>query len=384
MIKNTRAITYSCYSSMLFLGLSAALVGAAAKNIGLSPYQIGLLIAAQNLGFILSVMISGALADTHSKPKILFTGSVILALAFLAFYSTDLFWLNLAIMFAIGAGIGTYEGATDALLLDIHDERQNYYINVNHFFVTVGSIVIAVYLTFLSVDWRNAVIQSGVIVLILAVVFALMRARRRNTNHEPYLERLRILTRDRVVIALFIATLLVVGVEAGSVGILTSYLVDLRGFPAGSAQLALILFLVGMAIGRVLVGYFSKDSQIVQTILGLFGISVIFFAALYFLNIAQLSYVTILLAGLSMSALVPLLLTLAGILYPTMAGTVLGTVKVALAIGGIILPFLMSMITRQISFQAALVIFPLAFLLGFIILFLNIRDVRIPDPASSQ
>ena len=246
---------------MLFLGLSAALVGAAAKNIGLSPYQIGLLIAAQNLGFIVSVMIAGALADTHSKPKILLVGSLILALAFFAFYSTDLFWLNLAIMFAIGAGIGAYEGVTDALLLDIHDERQNYYINVNHFFVTLGSIIIAVYLTFLSLNWRNAVIQSGVVVLILAVVYALMRVRRRHVEHEPYLERLRILTRDRVVIALFVATILIVGVEAGSVGILTSYLVDLRGMTAASAQIALILFLVGMAVGRLLVGYFPKTPR---------------------------------------------------------------------------------------------------------------------------
>ena len=353
------------------------MVGAVAKNIGLSPYQIGLLIAAQNLGFIVSVMISGALADTHSKPKILFIGSLILALAFLAFYSTELFWLNLAIMFAIGAGIGTYEGVTDALLLDIHDERQNYYINVNHFFVTLGAIIIAVYLTFLSVNWRNAVIQSGVVVLILAIVFALMRVRRRNVEHEPYRERLRILTRDRVVIALFAAVLLVVGVEAGSIGILTSYLVDLRGFTSSSAQIALILFLVGMAIGRLLVGYFSKDTQIVQTILVLFGASVMIYGALYFLDIGQISYFTVMLAGLSMSALVPLLLTLAGMLYPAMAGTVLGAVKVALPLGGIVLPLLMSMITRQVSFQAALIIFPLAYLLGFVILFSTIRDVKI-------
>ena len=70
MIRNIRAITYSCYLSMFFLGVAGALIGSAAKNIGLSPYQIGLLIAAQNAGFIVSVMISGALADTRSKPRI--------------------------------------------------------------------------------------------------------------------------------------------------------------------------------------------------------------------------------------------------------------------------------------------------------------------------
>jgi hypothetical protein len=45
MIRNIKAITASCYVAMFFLGVSASLVGAAARNIGLSPYQIGLLIA---------------------------------------------------------------------------------------------------------------------------------------------------------------------------------------------------------------------------------------------------------------------------------------------------------------------------------------------------
>jgi MFS family permease len=74
MIKSVKAITASSHLSMFFLGVSASLLGAAARNIGLSPSQIGLLIAAQNLGFILSVSVSGALSDTHEKPKILVVG----------------------------------------------------------------------------------------------------------------------------------------------------------------------------------------------------------------------------------------------------------------------------------------------------------------------
>ena len=186
-----------------------------------------------------------------------------------------------------------------------------------------------------------------------------------------------ILTSDRVIIALFLATLLVIGVEAGSIGILTSYLVDLRGFTSSGAQVALILFLVGMAIGRLLVGYFSKDTQIVRTILILFGASFMIYTLLYFADIGQASYLLVLLAGLSMSAMFPLILALAGMLYPTMTGTVMGAIKVALPLGGIILPFLMSMITQRTSFQMSLIIFPLAFFLGFVILSLTIRNVKI-------
>lgn len=60
MIKNISTITASSYLSMLFLGVAATLIGAAPGNIGLTPYEIGLMIAFQNLGFMIFAMISGA------------------------------------------------------------------------------------------------------------------------------------------------------------------------------------------------------------------------------------------------------------------------------------------------------------------------------------
>ena len=134
MIRNIKAITTASFLSMLFLGVSSSLIGAAARNIGLTPYQIGLMIAVQNLGFMVSVLISGALADTYPKTRILMIGSIILAISLFAFYGWSNFWVNLAIMLAIGVGIGAYEGVTDAMLIDIHPQKESLYININHFF----------------------------------------------------------------------------------------------------------------------------------------------------------------------------------------------------------------------------------------------------------
>jgi len=165
LIKNTKAITLSSYLAMLFLGVGNSLVGVAARNIGLSPFQIGLLITIQNIGFMISVLIAGALADRRDKSKILFVGSLTLSAGFLTFYISDVYWINIIIMLIIGAGAGTYEGVTDAMLLDIHTERMGLHINVNHLFVTLGSALIAVYLIFLEMNWRSSIIQAGIIVL---------------------------------------------------------------------------------------------------------------------------------------------------------------------------------------------------------------------------
>jgi predicted MFS family arabinose efflux permease len=377
MIKSIKAITASAYLSMFFLGVSASLIGAAARNIGLSPYQIGLMIAAQNVGFTVSVLLSGALADQVDKTKILFGGSLVLALAFFTFYLTGLFWLNLLIMFFIGAGIGTFEGVTDALLLEIHTRRQNLHINVNHFFVTFGGITIALYLTFLQVNWRNAVIQSGVVVLLLAAIFGLTRLPSPpGKTGEPYLSRLKILTRERTVILLFVIIILAVGIESGSIGILTTYLTDLRGFSEFAAKLGLIVFLVGMAAGRLLVGFFSKDDQVAHFTLALFGLAFVVFAAIFWFDFGALTYGGVFLTGLALSAILPLIISWAGLLYPDIAGTVLGVIKVAIPVGGIILPFFMSIIAKQVSLSASLLLFPLAALLGLGLVYVTIRQLK--------
>jgi fucose permease len=376
VIRNTKAITGSSYAAMLFLGLASSLIGAAAQNIGLSPSQIGLMIAVQNVGFGLSVWLSGALADTRPKPRILMLGSVVLAVSFLTFYLSTLFWVNLVIMFLIGAGIGSYEGTTDAMLFDLHEERAPFYININHFFVTIGAIVIAVYLIFLQMNWRLSVVQAGVAVLVLAVFFALTVLPPSRFKQPSYSDRMRTLLGSKLIAILFVATILAVGTELGTVGILSTYLADLRGFSELGSQMGLVVFLTGMAIGRLVIGSVTRVDRVPQYATMLFGLAMVFLAALFFVPSGVATYLVVFLAGFSMSALLPLMLSYAGTKYRGISGTVMGTLKVAIPIGGALLPFVMSLAARAASFQVSLLIYPLAMLAGFLLLASAVRLER--------
>ena len=94
MRSNIKALTLASYVSMLFLGLASTMIGAAARNINLSPFQIGLFLVVQNIGFMIAVWIAGAMADSQEKPKLLLFGSLILAFSLFTFYLTGVFWLN--------------------------------------------------------------------------------------------------------------------------------------------------------------------------------------------------------------------------------------------------------------------------------------------------
>ncbi len=293
---------------------------------------------------------------------------MILGISFLTFYLVPTFWVNLTIMLLCGIGLGTYEGVLDAMLLDLHAKRAGLFINVNHFFVTLGALGIALYLIFLRTNWRASVVQSGIIILALAVVFALTRLKPVVRMQASYGEKMRILAKEQGILLLFVVAVLVVGVEVGSVGILSTFLVEVHGFGANAAKFALVVFLAGIATGRLLIGFIVKLKQVLRYVAVLLALAVPCFTVLYFVDLGHWTYLVAFFAGITISALLPLILTFAGSLYKGMAGTVLGTIKVAIPLGGIITPFIMALIAGSISTQASLVIFPLSFLVSFLLL----------------
>ena len=113
--------------------------------------------------------------------------------------------------------------------------------------------------------------------------------------------------------------------------------------------------------------------RVLRTVTVLFGSAAALLAVLYFVPLGVLTYVVVFLAGFAMSALLPLMLSYAGSRFREMSGTVMGTLKVAIPIGGALLPFVMSLMTGISSFQAALLVYPLAMLAGFLLLLSAIR-----------
>jgi fucose permease len=294
-------------------------------------------------------------------------GSLILGFGFLAYYVSPLFGVNLGVMFFIGIGMGIFEGITDALLFDLHEARAPYHININHFFVTFGAALIAFYLIFLEDQWRIAMVQSGVIILLLAGFFALARVEQRSAPQVSYRERMRAIAASPLLTRLFVISVVLVGADVAAMGIMTTYLVELRGFTQLGSKLALVIFLAGIATGRLVIGRFADVAHIPRILLALFGLATVTFTVLFGLNLGPLTYAVAYLAGLTMSALLPLILAYAGARYREMAGTVMGAIKVAFPIGGAITPFLIGLASAAFSLQAALMILPLSMAVGFVL-----------------
>ena len=378
MIKNRTAATASSFLVMFFLGVGTAVIGAASKNIGLNPSQIGLLIMVQNIGFLFSVVVSGSLADSMKKPVLLSIASFVLAAAFFFFYFRSSFILNFFIMLVIGIGMGAYEGTADPFLLDIHTKRESLYITINHFFVTFGELMITVYLIFLQMHWRRSVIEAAAAVAVLGILFLFIRAPKQRAHIEKLSDRVLYVRKEKGVVLLFLLALCAVGSELGLIGILTSFLVDFRGFTLVTSKLGMVTFLAGVACGRLVLGFIAKKEYLVRYIMVLFSLSVLGTAALFFIpGGAVFTYILLFFLGTVISVNFPLIISLGGIKYPEASGTVLGLVKLGIPIGGIVMPFLLSLLSNWWSFSGALLLFPLFGVIGLVLLAAGRKRLRI-------
>jgi fucose permease len=372
MIKGRGTVTFLSFTAMFFLGVGTAVVGAAAKNIGLTPAQIGLILAAQNVGFMFSVTFTGAVADVYSKTKLLFWGSLVLGAALFFFYANPSFLLNIIMMFFIGIGIGTYEGSADALLLDLHEERQSMFINVNHFFVTFGALGITFYLIFLQMDWRRSMVQSGIIVIVLAILFLFSRVQGNASQSAPavtFKDKFRFLREEGAVLILALAGLCTICIEFGTFALLTSFVMDFKSFTQLTSKICLVVFFGGIGAGRLFLGTITRVKQIVPLVMGLFIASVVLTTVLFFTPIQGFAiYIVTFLLGMNISVIFPMAISLGGIKYKEMSGMAMGIIKLSIPVGGIIFPLLLSLLATTVSFRGSLILLPLAGTAGFLIM----------------
>jgi len=114
----------------------------------------------------------------------------------------------------------------------------------------------------------------------------------------------------------------------------------------------------------------------------LFALSAAFLVVLLLVQTTALTYVFIFLSGAAISALFPLLIAYAGILYKDIPGTVLGIIKLALPLGGILLPLAFSLISEYVTFRISMLMFPAIALAGFMTMFLSRRRFWEPNMGS--
>ena len=377
MISNRSIVTGTIYTSMFFLGIVIAIVGAAARNIGLSTAQIGILVSIQNIGFMIGVLTAGAMADQVRKTRIMLLGSLLLAGSFAFFYAFEAFGVNLSVMLVMGIGIGLYEGTSDSVLLDIYEKNESLHININHMFVTVGSLLVTTYLVFLQMNWRSSMVQAALAVTILAVLFTLIKIDRAEHDGTSLRHRIRQFAGKPAFVICFILLIISVGTQMTTMGITTTYLMQERGFNQVNSKVAVLLYLGGVGFGRIIIGNLTKKGNTYHALAILMPANAVISFAFFAFDTGNAAYPLATLLGLSLSGLVPLSIATVGLIYRNVSGTALGLMKLAIPIGGVVVPLLLSAFAEVLVLPRALMLIPVLFLIGAVLTFSGRNVLRV-------
>lgn len=352
---------------MFFLGIVIAIVGAAARNIGLTTSQIGILVSTQHTGFIIGIVFASLLSKALRKTSLMVIGSALLVASFGTFYAVNTFSINVLIMLAMGIGIGFYESTTDSALMDLYERGESLYINLNHMFVTVGSLLVTTYLVFLQMQWRRSMLQASAAVLVLGLLFLFSKIKSEKKQDASIFRMIRGFVGSPAFVICGILLLIAVGAQLSVMSITTTYLMQHRGHDQITSKVAALIYLSGVGLGRIAIGFITKKGRIYRTLLVLFPANAVLSFLYFAFDTGAAVYPLALLLGLSLSGLLPLTVAAAGVIHRESAGLAVSLIKLAIPIGGIVVPLALSALSEVLVLPAALMIVPALFAIGTVL-----------------
>ena len=363
---STRAVTATAYASFALVGWSMLLVPSLIRDIradfGQTDAGFGVLYLAGSLLFGTGAFLSGALAGRLGRRAILPTAAVALGLG-LATQGLAPAWPVMLVGAALlGGGAGALDAGVNSVIMDLSVAGRGDALSRLHLFYSVGALTAPLVLGLLvaaGVDWRIPMLVSGVAAAALAAPLRLVgsvppraRAAAAATDTERPATTGIVPRSLRVPLAaLAIAIACYVGSEAGVSSWLVAFLAN---EPLTTATLALSLFWIGLALGRLTAGRLGKRVAPVRYAVASSFLGAVAIAGAVIGPSGAVQIGLFAVAGFGLGPVYPMIMAVAGSYYPHRAAAVSGLLTTAGVAGSVIYPPLMGFTSASIGLAAGM------------------------------
>jgi FHS family Na+ dependent glucose MFS transporter 1 len=372
--------TVGYFTAFVALGLAYASLGPTltdlATNVGADLVRISYVFTGRGLGYLVGSVLGGRLYDKVRGHPVMAGVLVLIAVVLGLIPLVSGLWLLIALIFLIGVFEGGLDVGGNTLLVWVHGDRVDPYMNAMHFFFGVGAslspVIIAQAVT-LTAGIRWAYWVLALLVLPVAVMIARLPspappgadddgAGRHDGAHLRRNQRLVTL------IALFF--FLYVGVESGFGGWIATYAKAMGLGDTTTAAYLTSVFWGALTIGRLLsiplAARFEPRQILLADLIGcLISVSVL----MAWPNSATAVWAGTFGAGLAMASMFPTALSFAE-RRMTITGTITSRFFVGGSTGGMVLPWVIGQLFEPVGAWVAIVV-----ILGGVILDLVIYSV---------
>lgn len=261
-----------------------------------------------------------------------------------------------------GLGCGAIDGGGNALVLDLFPSGRGRALNLLHLFFSVGALSAPLAVGRLvedGVDWQWILVGTGLVALLLAVLFALVsmpdgRHVRPTADpaalSDPAVRRVR----DRLAAPLLLMAVAIACYVAAEVGVSNWLVRFLEPAPLSVATTGLSLYWAGLTLGRLLSARLAdRFDHLRFTVVAVVAMGAALFAAILVPSLPA-SIALFGLAGVASGPVFPMIMALAGERYPERSAAVTGFLSGSAVVGSTIYPPVVGLLSVTIGLTAAM------------------------------
>jgi MFS transporter, FHS family, Na+ dependent glucose transporter 1 len=377
----SKALPY--YAAFVALGLVGAALGPVlprvAEQVGVSLSVISIMFTARSFGYLLGSLGAGRLYDRIPSHRVMAAAVALLGSTMLLLPSMPTLGLLVALVFILGIGEGGVDVGGNASIVWRFGLRVGPYMNALHFFFGLGAFI-APLLVAQAVLLTGSYAWSFRLMALLMIPPAVMLlAQDSPIPHRSEADEAGGPVEMSLVVLIVVFLLVYVGAEVSYGGWVFTYATETGLAPEATAAYLTAAFWGALTLGRLLSIPLAMRFRAAMILGGsvagcVAGIAI----ANLFPNSIQALWAATLVMGLSMAAIFPTVMTLAGTLM-TVTGKVTGWFLVGASLGSMSVPWLVGQLFGIYGPPAIMVTILLDLLLLaalYVVLMLRVRQRR--------
>jgi MFS transporter, FHS family, glucose/mannose:H+ symporter len=353
------------YWGFVVLGAGNTLLGPALLPIlttfHISPSGSGPLFVANTLGYTVAVLVGGPAGDHFGKRATLSLGALLYLIGLLGFAFSPAWIAAILASGVIGLGGGVIDSGSNAMMNDIaaperHAAEQSFLHTFFGIGALLGPLLIGACLA-LRAGWRPAWIVAALATAVLVLFYSRLRLPERRVAAEPVSVRgVASLARDPLLLVLALMIGAYVGAEVLVGDWAATFLQGTHHLSKVAAATSVSLYWGGLAAGRFFSGLLTRWFTGRQLLIAYTALSVASTVALVGAPNALLALIALAITGIGYAAVFPLVMAIAGEVFPGMTGSTAGLLIAAASIMGTIFPWVGGVLVQYVDSRAAMLL----------------------------
>lgn len=345
----------ACLGLLLF-GVGLITLGSVASGLQekfhLDPIASGSLFSILPIGILAGSLLFGPFSDRYGYKIILLLSCLLMFTGFQGIAFASFGFLKICV-FLFGLGGGMINGASNAVVADISKTNKSANLSLLGVFFAVGALGMPAILGILEsrFSYQTIVSSVGYLPIVVAALFTLTQfPEPKHKEAIPFSKSIALL-RDPVLILIGFFLFFQASFEAVINNWTTTYLLSQLSVPISKALYALSLYVVGMAVMRIIIGSVLRkltNSKILWLSFALLFTGSLLLQSAHFYSMAVAGLILI---GAGLAAGFPVMLGLVGNRYAELSGTAFSFVLTIAMAGNILVNFLMGIVAEEYGIQ---------------------------------